>query len=207
MTCNSSKLRHLDLSGCSWITDDIIRPVLRNNPKLNSLDLSNCNNCTEGVLHTITMMCTKIERLMLRGCTWVNKSGLEYLCHQRRKRQAIIQLGPENVLKLMGANLRTNVKERKKGKYSGKEQLYLHVQSKENKIKLKINKNQPRKDSLTELDISECEFSIADSTIEKIVEVFKGLTVLNIGKNVSLTDQSMKAIAKNSKYLHTLDIR
>ena len=209
LTCNSRKLRHLDLSGCSWVTDEVIRPVLRSNPRLTSLDLSYCNNCTEGVLHTITMMCPSITRMLLRGCTWVNMSGLQYLCHQHKQRKQVVPLGLENVLKLMGTNLRTNVKERRKGKYSGKDQLYLHIQAKQMKMKSKINlkKTQPKNDTLHELDISECDFTISDSTVEEIAEVFSQLKVLKLAKNESVTDLAMIAIAKQLKHLHTLDIR
>ena len=71
-------------------------------------------------------------------------------------------LGLEDVLKMMGANLRTNLKERTKGKYSGKDQHYLHLQSKQKKMKAQINskKVEPKQNVLQELDISECDFSI-----------------------------------------------
>jgi hypothetical protein len=208
LTCNSNKLRHLDLHGCSWVTDDILRPVLRNNPKLISIDLSDCNNCTEGVLHTITMMCLAISKLRLRGCNWVNASGLEYLCHQHRKRNHFLPLGLEDVLKIMGTNLRTNINEKKKGKYAGKEQFYLHIKSKKMKMKEQINSRKFKQTQhyLSVLDISECDFTINDSTIEMITNTFRHLKMLNISKNVSITNQSLKAIARDLPKLETLDL-
>jgi hypothetical protein len=61
-------------------------------------------------------MCPAITSLRLSGCNWVNASGLEYLCHQHRKRNYVLPLGLEDVLKIMGTNLRTNINEKKKEK-------------------------------------------------------------------------------------------
>ena len=118
-------------------------------------------------------------------------------------------LGVEDVLKLMGANLRTNVKERKRGKFSGKDNLYIHFEAKKKKLKKEIHTKEMKikRDVLSELDISECDFSISDSTVEMISELFKELEVLKLAKSEFLTDISMNAIARDLNQLHTLDIR
>ena len=159
-------------------------------------------------MHTITMMCPAITALRMRGCSWVNASGLDYLCHQHRKRNQVLPIGLEDVLKMMGSNLRTNLKEKKKAKYCGKDQLYLHIRSRQMKLKTqnKSKKINPKKKFLSELDISECDITIQDETIEKITEVFTHLEVLKLSKNICLTNQSVKAIASSLKHLHTLDM-
>ena len=157
-------------------------------------------------MQTITMMCTAITTLRLGGCNWVNTPGLEYLCHQHRRRSQELPDGLEDVLKMMGTNLRTNVKEKKKGKFSGKDQLFLSMKSKQIKLKTKLRRNSAPATFLSELDISEGDFTINDSTVEKITDTFKNLEILNVSKNPSLTNCSMKAIARDLKHLHTLDM-
>ena len=46
LTKYATNLRILDASGCSWMSDDLIRPVLKNNPKINELNLSGFKNCS-----------------------------------------------------------------------------------------------------------------------------------------------------------------
>ena len=175
---------------------------------MSSIDLSYCKNCTEGVLQTITMMSTAITTLRVRGCSWVNASGLEYLCHQHRKRSQVLPVGLEDVLKMMGINLRTNIKQKRKGKFSGKDQLYLHIKSKQIKLKTetKLRRNSSTKNALRELDISECDFTINDSTIEKITDAFRHLEVLKLSANPSLTNSCLAVIARDLVHLSTLDM-
>ena len=40
LTRNATNLRTLDTSGCSWMSYDLLKPVLKNNQKLRELDLS-----------------------------------------------------------------------------------------------------------------------------------------------------------------------
>jgi hypothetical protein len=119
-----------------------------------------------------------------------------------------LPLGLEDVLKIMGTNLRTNIKEKTKGKFVGKHQLYLNIKSKKMKLKAQRNlrKIHPKQKYLSELDISECDFTINDSCIEKITNTFRHLQILNISKNGSITNQSLKAIARDLPKLHTLDL-
>ena len=46
----STNLRSLVLQNCSWLTDDILKPVLKNNPKLEVLDIADCLNCSSAIL-------------------------------------------------------------------------------------------------------------------------------------------------------------
>ena len=46
----STNLRSLVLQNCGWLTDDILKPVLKNNPKLEVLDIADCLNCTSAIL-------------------------------------------------------------------------------------------------------------------------------------------------------------
>ena len=46
----STNLRSLVLQNCSWLTDDILKPVLKNNPKLEVLDIADCLGCTSAIL-------------------------------------------------------------------------------------------------------------------------------------------------------------
>ena len=46
LTENATNLRILNTSGCSWLTDELLGPVLKNNHKLNELDLSHTIICS-----------------------------------------------------------------------------------------------------------------------------------------------------------------
>ena len=79
LTHDSTKLHHLNLHNCDWVTDDLLRPVLRNNPALTSIDLSGCKNLTEGVLQMVSMMCPSISSLILSDCPWVGSTVLGWI--------------------------------------------------------------------------------------------------------------------------------
>ena len=49
LTRNATNLRVLNLSGCSWLNDDSLRSVIRNNTSLDELDLSYCFNCSAAI--------------------------------------------------------------------------------------------------------------------------------------------------------------
>ena len=105
---------------------------------------------------------------------------------------------------MMGEVLRTNVKEKKKSKYLGRDHFYHYIQNKQMKLKSSEKRNMKRQ-VLKELDISSCN-SITNSSVQRITEVFKDLKILKIGENSLLDDESMKSIARSLKKLHTLDI-
>ena len=105
---------------------------------------------------------------------------------------------------MMGEVLRTNVKEKKKSKYLGRDHFYHYIQNKQMKLKSSKKRNMKRP-VLKQLDISNCN-SITNSNVLRIAEVFKDLEILKIGENNLLDDESMKSIARNLKKLKTLDI-
>lgn len=78
LTKYATNLRILDASGCSWMSDDLMRPVLKKNPKLNELNLSGSKNCSS-IFKLLTADCHQLTRLVLRDCPWVDKNN--YFSH------------------------------------------------------------------------------------------------------------------------------
>eukprot|EP00092_Neocalanus_flemingeri_P012986 GFUD01013996.1.p1 GENE.GFUD01013996.1~~GFUD01013996.1.p1 ORF type:complete len:390 (+),score=72.30 GFUD01013996.1:80-1249(+) len=205
LTENATNLRTLNLSRCSWITDELLRPVLRNNNKLVCIDLSHCNECSEGILQVLTVQCPNISRLILRECKWVVPEALDYMAYHRNlNKQERTAPKTEDILLAMGKGLRTNLKSRAKSKYCGKEQLYLNLRVKKFKPKIKTN-FQKMNPHILEVDLSGCEM-LTDANIANFVSVFRHLQIFKIGNNSNISDSSMKSIATNLKNLHTLDI-
>jgi len=205
---SSTNLRSLVIQSCDWLTDDLLKPVLKNNPKLEILDITDCVNCSSTTLQVLTVNCPNISWLVLRGCTWVDPTALDYFSNHRNSRKKADDI--ENLLMTMGKGLRTNLKKRTKAKYRGKDHLFesLMMQRRENykrsPSKLKTVGNLRFK-PVTVLDLRGCG-SVTDDNVETITTVFKQLTVLRIGNNPTISDKSMKSIALNSKLLEILDI-
>ena len=108
----------------------------------------------------------------------------------------------------MGKGLRTNLKERTKAKYKGKDQLFDVMKRKESASSSSRKKtgNSYRFKDFVEIDLTNCS-KLKDENIDLLVRVFKSIQKLNISGIVNLTDITMKTIAINLKQMNTLDIR
>eukprot|EP00092_Neocalanus_flemingeri_P042535 GFUD01046534.1.p1 GENE.GFUD01046534.1~~GFUD01046534.1.p1 ORF type:complete len:256 (-),score=49.10 GFUD01046534.1:254-1021(-) len=179
LTENATNLRTLSLSRCSWITDELLRSVLRTNSKLCCIDLTDCNGCSEGILQVLTVQCPDISRLILRECKWVVPEALDYMAYHRNlNKQDRTRPATEDILQVMGKGLRTNVKSRAKSKYCGKEQLYLNLRLKTFKPKIKTNLSKMNPHIL-EVDLSGCEM-LTEDDIDHFVTVFQHLQIFRI---------------------------
>ena len=103
----------------------------------------------------------------------------------------------------MGKGLRTNLKEKTKAKYKGKDQLFDTLKRKESSQK-RYNKTLKFR-SFQKLDLTGCT-KLMDENIELLVCVFKNLQVLRIRDLPSIGDIAMKAIAVHSKEINSVDI-
>jgi len=207
LTETSTNLRRLEMPKCTWLTDEILKPVLRANNSINIVDLSSCNNLSEGVFQILSVQCIHITHLNLRSCTWVSPESLDYFVYQKK-----LRLEPrdpdapmtEDVLKAMGKNLRTDLRARTKSKYGDKDQFYHKLQMKGFKQKHTSNftKMFPH---LLYADLSRCP-QIGEKNFENFIKAFNQIQTLKIGHNNNITDTTMKAIAMNLKELQELDI-
>ena len=219
LTDDATNLRILKTSECSWMSDDLLGPVLKNNQKLNDLDLSQSLNCSSSVFQVcfnwklvsiqckdiffkiLTVNCTQITRLVLQDCPWVDHSSLNYFSNHYSIRKPGQQM--EDVLLNMSKGLRTDLKAKTKSKYRGKDQLYDVMKRKGESRKGRSTK---RFMNLLELDLNGCH-RVTDDNIETLALVFKHLEILRLGSMSAITDTAMKSIAIHLKQLHTLDIR
>ena len=200
LTENATNLRILNTSGCSWLTDELLGPVLKNNHKLDELDLSHSIICSSAVFQILTVHCPRITKLVARDCPWVDQNSLSYFYNHCNVRKPGQQL--EDVLLNMSKGLRTNLKERTKAKYQGKDKLFDVMKRKGESRKRRSKK---RFKNLLELDLNGCH-QVTDDNIESLTGVFKYMEILRLGSIPGLTDNSMKSIAIELKQLHTLDI-
>ena len=77
LTSHSRNLRTLCLSSCgSWLSDDLLRPVLKQNTKLEIVDLSFSNRCSSGLLQVNT----SLHQLIIWSIIWL----IEIVLCQRR---------------------------------------------------------------------------------------------------------------------------
>lgn len=207
MSHSATNLRSLIVHSCHWMTDALLKPVLKNNPKLEILDITDCIHCTSTTLQVLTVNCPNISCLVLRGCTWVEPTAVDYFSNHRNSRKKADDM--ENVLMTMGKGLRTNLKRRTKAKYRGKDHLFesLQMQRRENvkRSPAKLNIGNLRFKPVTVLDLHGCG-NITNDNIETLTTVFKQLEVLRIGNNSDISDEAMRSIALNLKFLLKLDI-
>ena len=63
LTEGATSLRHLNLAGLKFLTDDLLRPVLIQCPHLLSLELSECHHLTSGILQTLSSRSVKSSRI------------------------------------------------------------------------------------------------------------------------------------------------
>ena len=200
LTENAKNLRILNTSGCTWLTDELLGPVLKNNQKINQLDLSHSVRCSPAVFQILTVSCPQVTKLVLRACPWVDQNSISYFYNHYSVRKPGQKL--EDVLLNMSKGLRTNLKAKTKAKYRGKDKLFDVMKRKGEPRKGRTIK---RFKNLLELDLNGCH-QVTDNNIEALTGVFKYLEVLRLGSIPGLTDNSMKSIAIELKQLHTLDI-
>ena len=105
----------------------------------------------------------------------------------------------------MGKGLRTNLKDRTKAKYKGKDQLFDVMKKKESSSRKKSG-NLYRFKEFLEVDLTNCT-KLKDENIDLLARVFKKIQKLHVGGIINLTDITMKSIAINLKEMNTIDIR
>ena len=64
--------RSLVLQSCNWLTDDILKPVLKNNPKLEVLDIADCVNCTSAILQALNFFLSHSRTGFSLGRFWLS---------------------------------------------------------------------------------------------------------------------------------------
>lgn len=74
--CKSLTL--LNFARCSWLTDDLLIPLLESNSKtLVEINLSGCENLTEKSIQPIIIESKKLRKLNLSKCFWLTVGCLE----------------------------------------------------------------------------------------------------------------------------------
>ena len=62
MTNNNTNLRCINLTGCKFMTDDLLKPLFLANDRLHTVDLSECHHLTDGCLQPLYAACEELKR-------------------------------------------------------------------------------------------------------------------------------------------------
>ncbi|KAK3241118.1 hypothetical protein CYMTET_49089 [Cymbomonas tetramitiformis] len=65
------RLQHLDVMGCSGVTDASIRVVGEHCPQLQHLDVMGCSGVTDASIRVVVERCPQLQRLYAIGCSGV----------------------------------------------------------------------------------------------------------------------------------------
>lgn len=76
----NKKIKHFDFSGCSTITNSLIQCIAVSHINLESLVLSDCHWLSSAVLLTVAMNCTNLKKLDIAGCWDVDNDTLMTIC-------------------------------------------------------------------------------------------------------------------------------
>ena len=82
---SSCRLVHLNVSGCSRLTDVSLVCLANNSSHLQTLDISRCRKVTDNGLNILAKNCLNLKRLDLEECSRITDSSLHHLalsCHR-----------------------------------------------------------------------------------------------------------------------------
>lgn len=175
ITCQSSKLEKLDLSGSSTLTDQMLMFIASKCPKLKSLNISHCSNVSEFGMIGIATVCPLLETII------TNNAGGNMLLATMTT--GAVEALTTNCKNLQSLDLTTG--NQRSPATNGTLQL--------------IAAKCP---TLKHLSVSGC-CQITDEGIIAIANSCKFLTSLNISF-CKMTDASLKAIAEKSNNLEKL---
>lgn len=79
-------LKTLILKGAkSWLTNDILLPVISSNPHLEKIDLAGCIALSGCCVYAVGATCPRIKHLSLRNCVWLSGENLSSFLFNRRQ--------------------------------------------------------------------------------------------------------------------------
>ena len=82
-------LRVAILSGCNFLSDDVVISVLSRNPNLRVLDLSNCSRLKSAALQPLVNKLQNLKKLYLSKCSWVTPGVIECIAMKRRELEVL----------------------------------------------------------------------------------------------------------------------
>ena len=179
LTEDATSLRHLNLAGLKFLTDELLRPVLIQCPHLLSLELSECHHLTSGILQTLSSRSYQLERLILRDCHWVTRDAIEYHTFKQGLRRND-NLWGETLSQLSSQCVRI-------GRNNN------------------LNQEYSPKSNLQEVIFTGC-WELNDQVMINFVSKFPYLRLVKLGNIYSITDETMNGIARYCPHLHTLEI-
>ena len=107
------KLKHLDISGCFLIDDDVVSNILDLCPQIQSFCIRNCRKITDHALVQISLKAAHLTALNIGGNINVSDKGLQRFVREYRNVQVLEELHlsglpiTENLLKLLAQNCKS----------------------------------------------------------------------------------------------------
>ncbi|KAH8377526.1 hypothetical protein KR093_005803 [Drosophila rubida] len=80
------RLEQLHLARCTWLTDELLLPLLNNNKqRLSAVNLNECVNITALSLQPIIVQCKELRVLKLSKCQWLTTGAVDALTLHQSK--------------------------------------------------------------------------------------------------------------------------
>ncbi|XP_023214501.1 F-box/LRR-repeat protein 15-like, partial [Centruroides sculpturatus] len=76
ISMNNSYIQFLILRNCKWLNSDLLTPVLKTNESIVHLDISGCSALTNLNLQILATKCRGLKKLSLQNCHWVSATAI-----------------------------------------------------------------------------------------------------------------------------------
>jgi Leucine Rich repeat len=186
---------HVNLSGCTLITDTGLQALAQHCTGLTKLYLAGCRLITDTGLQALAQHCTGLKELYLAGCRLITDTGLQALAQHCTGLKE---------LNLAGCRLITDVGLQALAQHcTGLTELYLAECSLITNAGLQALAQHCT--GLTELDVEECD-QITDAGLQALAQRCTGLTKLDLDGCDLITNAGLRALAQHCTGLTGLDL-
>lgn len=79
---DNNSFQTMILKNCSFLTKEMLTPVIECNTRLKHLSIKNCRLLNDCVLLTVSASCRQLTYLNLSGCTWLHNVGLVTIAYK-----------------------------------------------------------------------------------------------------------------------------
>lgn len=70
-------VEEINFAGATWLTDELLVPILRNNVMIRKLNLSSCDALTGQSLREASNHCLNLTHVNLSNCLWLDKKSFD----------------------------------------------------------------------------------------------------------------------------------
>jgi len=185
---------HVNLSGCSLITDTGLQALAQHCTGLTELDLSSCALITDAVLRVLAQHCSGLTSLNLDRCRLITDAGLQALA---QRCTGLTSLNLEWCSRITDAGLQALAQH-----CTGLTSLNL------NRCRLitdaGVQALAQHCTGLTSLDLDKCRL-ITDAGVQALAQRCTGLTTLNLAGCRLITDAGLRALRQDYPHIRIFE--